>query len=64
MMILRFMYMLVAFMVLLPIIVAVEIGWFVYLLYLTHDFKKTVVAWFKYLYKGIEMNVDFIINGF
>ena len=62
--ILRALYMIITTIILWPIIVLVCIAWLGFLWCISKDFKKAARAWVEYIVKGIEMNIDFVKNGF
>lgn len=62
--ILRGMYMVAAFAILLPLILIIEALWFTYCTVITGNPIKAMLIWYEYLRTGIMMNVDFIQNGF
>ena len=60
----RLLFMLLATIILLPILVAFEIWWFIYVYVKTKDIEETVRIWYDYLIAGLNRNKDFIVNGF
>lgn len=63
---LRALYMIIAYIVLFPVIVLVELLELVVFTVLwayIGDIKNTIPTWLWYQKRGIEMNIDFIENG-
>lgn len=64
---LRILWLVVSFMVLLPIIVAVGLWWLVICIrsaiQLEEPAMKGFYYWWLWLKQGIYMNADFVING-
>jgi hypothetical protein len=67
MMALRILWLVVAFVVLLPIIIVVEAIWLVVCIRSAKQLDKPLSTglyyWWVYLKEGIKMNADFVING-
>jgi hypothetical protein len=64
---LRALYMIIASIVLLPVIVLVEMVLFIFIVAMCTRMERTrdsIRFWFNYLREGINMNLDFIENGF
>lgn len=59
----RLLYMVCAWVVFMPVIVVIMVLWFGYLLYLTKNIKTAAKSWYRFLYSGVMMNVDFVKNG-
>lgn len=62
--ILRGIYMVAAFAILLPLILIIEAIWFTYCTIVTNNPIKAMIIWYEYMRAGLLMNVDFIKNGF
>ena len=64
---LRIAWLVVAFIVLLPLIIVFEVIWLGVCMYsarlLNESISLGVQAWYHYLKQGIVMNADFVKNG-
>ena len=65
---LRFMLEVLLTVVLFPAIVLVEIVWLIFCIraavLLNEPIKMAFKVWYGYLKTGLEMNKDFVLNGF
>lgn len=57
---LRTLYMIVAGILLLPVILIVEIVFFMWLIAKLSNIENSVCVWLEYLKRGIEMNINFV----
>ena len=66
--VMRLMWLIVSGVLLLPLIVLVGIVWLGYCIrsarYLEMSIKEGVKVWLQYIKAGLEMNKDFVNNGF
>ena len=64
---LRLVYMVLAWIIFLPIAVVIELVWFGVLIsatkYVGTSIVTAVKVWWNHLVSGIKMNIDFINNG-
>lgn len=64
---LRGLYMVIAWIVTFPLTVLVSLIWLILLTAMCAyigEINKAIPAWLGYMKRGIEMNIDFVENGF
>lgn len=59
----RLLWLIVVGIIMLTFILAIELGWFVFIWWQTRDIKKTVSIWWAYLCRSLAINKDFVENG-